>query len=101
MLGGSDDLRGFVRTASATITRRYWARAPLAGVQPAGHGALPRCGKVVPVKRDLQPTNLHYSGGLGFRFRLRSAIVTRVDFAASSEGFRIICTFSDIFSPKF
>jgi hypothetical protein len=44
---------------------------------------------------------MHYSGGLGFRFRLRSAIVTRVDFAASTEGFRIICTFSDIFSPKF
>ena len=57
-------------------------------------------GKVVTHKEDLEPTDLHYSGGLGFRFRLRSAIVTRVDFAGSTEGFRIICTFSDIFKVR-
>jgi hypothetical protein len=57
-------------------------------------------GKVVALKKDLDPTDLHYSGGLGFRFRLRSAIVTRLDFAGSTEGFRIICTFSDVFKVE-
>ena len=58
-------------------------------------------GKVVPLKRDVDPSNLHYSGGIGFRVRLRSAIITRIDFATSEEGFRMIWTFSDIFNPKF
>ena len=58
-------------------------------------------GKVVALKKDvIEPTDLHYSGGLGFRFRLRSAIVTRLDFAGSTEGFRIICTFSDVFKVE-
>jgi len=56
-------------------------------------------GKVVRLKRDLDPTDLHYSGGIGFRFRLRSAIISRIDFAASSEGPRMIWTFSDAFNP--
>jgi hypothetical protein len=37
---------------------------------------------------------------MGFRFRLRSAIISRIDFAGSSEGFRMIWTFSDAFNPK-
>jgi len=102
MLGGSDDLRGFVpyrfRDYHAAILglEHRWQAFSLLDM-----ALFVDAGKVVPLKRELQPTNMHYSGGLGFRFRLRSAIVTRVDFAASTEGFRIICTFSDIFSPKF
>ena len=57
-------------------------------------------GKVVPLKTGRQPDALHYSGGIGFRFRLGSAVVTRIDLAGSSEGFRWIWTFSDIFSRK-
>lgn len=102
MLGGSDDLRGFVpyrfrdyHAVSLGIEHRWHAFSLL------DMALFADAGKVVPLKRDLTPTNLHLSGGLGFRFRLRSAIITRVDLAASSEGFRIICTFSDIFSPKF
>jgi hypothetical protein len=58
-------------------------------------------GKVVRLRNEITPTQLHYSGGLGFRLRLRSAIVTRVDIAGSSEGLRFICTFSDIFAVRF
>jgi hypothetical protein len=58
-------------------------------------------GKVVPLKRDIDVSRLHYSGGIGFRVRLRSAIVTRIDLAGSSEGLRMIWTFSDIFHPTF
>jgi hypothetical protein len=58
--------------------------------------------KVVPLKRDVADFNgLHYSGGIGFRVRMRSAIVSRIDFAASSEGVRMSWTFSDILDPKF
>ena len=39
-------------------------------------------GKVVPLKREVDFDALHYSGGIGFRVRLRSAVVTRIDFAA-------------------
>ncbi len=102
MLGGSDDLRGFVPyrfrdyhrgvRGSSTAGRRSACWTWRSSSMPA---------KSSRSSAISSPTNMHYSGGLGFRFRLRSAIVTRVDLAASSEGFRIICTFSDIFSPKF
>ena len=101
-LGGSDDLRGFVPYRF----RDY--HSLILGLEHRWHAfslldmaLFVDAGKVVPIKRDLTPTNLHYSGGIGFRFRLRSAIVSRIDFAASTEGFRIVWTFSDIFSPKF
>ena len=98
MLGGSDELRGFVpyrfrdyHALSLGAEHRWHAFSML------DMAVFADAGKVVPHKKDLEPTDLHYSGGLGFRFRLRSAILTRVDFAGSTEGFRIICTFSDIF----
>jgi outer membrane protein assembly factor BamA len=102
VLGGSDDLRGFVPYRF----RDY--HSLLLGLEHRWHAfsfldmaLFADAGKVVPLKRDLVPDRLHASGGIGFRFRLRSAIVSRIDFAASSEGFRMIWTFSDIFSPKF
>lgn len=98
MLGGSDELRGFVpyrfrdyHALSLGAEHRWHAFSAL------DMAVFADAGKVAPLKKDLEPTDLHYSGGLGFRFRLRSAIVTRVDVAGSTEGFRIICTFSDIF----
>ena len=58
-------------------------------------------GKVVPLKRDAVDVNrLNYSGGIGFRVRARSAVVSRIDFAVSREGFRMIWTFSDIFKSR-
>ena len=57
-------------------------------------------GKVVPLKRDVHPGSLHYSGGVGFRVRLGAAVVNRIDFAGSPEGFRVAWTFSDIYGPR-
>jgi hypothetical protein len=102
MLGGNDDLRGFVpyrfrdyHSVSLGLEHRWHAFSLL------DMALFADAGKVVPLKRELTPERLHYSGGIGFRFRARSAIVTRIDFAASSEGFRMIWTFDDIFLPKF
>jgi len=101
-LGGSDDLRGFAAYRfrdyhSVTLSAEHrWHAFSFLDMSLFGDA-----GKVVPLKRDLEPSNMHYAGGLGFRVRLRSMIVTRVDLAASSEGFRMIWTFSDIFNPKF
>ena len=98
MLGGSDELRGFVpyrfrdyHALSLSAEHRWHAFSVL------DMAVFADAGKVVALKKDMVPTDLHYSGGLGFRFRLHSAIVTRVDLAGSTEGFRVICTFSDIF----
>jgi outer membrane protein assembly factor BamA len=101
MLGGSDELRGFVpyrfrdyHAFNLGAEHRWHAFSTL------DMAVFADAGKVVALKKDLDPTDLHYSGGLGFRFRLRSAIVTRLDFAGSTEGFRIICTFSDVFKVE-
>jgi outer membrane protein assembly factor BamA len=101
-LGGNDDLRGFVayrfsdyHALSLGLEHRWHAFSLL------DMALFADAGKVVPLKRDLTPTQMHFSGGLGFRFRMQSAVVSRIDFAASREGFRIIATFSDVFLPKF
>jgi outer membrane protein assembly factor BamA len=102
MLGGSDELRGFVpyrfrdsHSITMGLEHRWHAFSLL------DMALFADAGKVVPLKRELEPMRMHYSGGLGFRFRMRSAIITRVDLAASNEGFQFICTFSDIFGRRF
>jgi outer membrane protein assembly factor BamA len=99
-LGGNDDLRGFgpyrfrdYHSVSLSVEHRWYAFSFL------DMALFADAGKVVRLTRDVDPTNLHYSGGIGFRFRIRSAIVSRIDIAASSEGPRMIWTFSDAFSP--
>jgi len=99
-LGGNDELRGFgpyrfrdYHSLSLSVEHRWYAFSFL------DMALFADAGKVVRLKRDLDPTDLHYSGGIGFRFRLRSAIISRIDFAASSEGPRMIWTFSDAFNP--
>jgi outer membrane protein assembly factor BamA len=101
-LGGSDELRGFVpyrfkdyHSINLTAEHRWHAFSLL------DMALFADAGKVVPVKRDLDVSRLHYSGGIGFRLRLHSAIVSRIDLAGSSEGLRMIWTFSDIFHPNF
>jgi outer membrane protein assembly factor BamA len=102
MLGGSDELRGFVPyrfrdSHSLSLGAEHrWHAFSLVDM-----AIFADAGKVVSLKRDVEPSHLHYNAGLGFRFRLRSAIVTRVDIAGSSEGLRFICTFSDIFNRRF
>ena len=100
-LGGSDELRGFVpyrfRDAHAVSLglEHRWHAFSFLDMALFGDG-----GKVVPLKKDIDASRLHYSGGLGFRFRFRSAIISRIDLAGSSEGFRFIWTFTDVFNPK-
>jgi hypothetical protein len=78
------------RIASATLTRSCsapsiaWHVSSLLDMAAFVDG-----GKVVPLKRDVNPESLHYSGGVGFRVRTRvPAVVNRIDFAGSPEGFR-------------
>ena len=101
-LGGSDELRGFApyrfkdyHSVNLTAEHRWHAFSML------DMALFADAGKVVPLKRDIDVSHLHYGGGIGFRWRLRSAIVSRIDFAVSSDGFQWIWTFNDIFDPKF
>jgi hypothetical protein len=54
-------------------------------------------GKVIPRKAALDFSDLEFSWGLGFRTRLRDAVIMRNDFAVGRDGFRAMWTFSDIF----
>jgi outer membrane protein assembly factor BamA len=99
-LGGSGELRGFVpyrfrdyHSLTVSVEHRWYAFSFL------DMALFADAGKVVRLKRDLDPAGMHYSGGIGFRFRLRSAIISRIDFAASDEGLRMIWTFDDVFRP--
>jgi len=101
-LGGNDDLRGFggyrFRDSHALYLGAEHRWHVTSNLEMA---AFVDGGKVVPLKRDaVDPTNLNFSGGFGFRVRARSAVVSRTDFAFSREGFRIVWTFSDIYKPR-
>jgi hypothetical protein len=98
VLGGNDDLRGFGgyrfrdnHSVYVGVEHRWHAASNLE------MSAFLDAGKVVPLKRDVDVARMNYSGGIGFRVRVRSAIVSRTDFAVSREGFRIVWTFSDIY----
>jgi outer membrane protein assembly factor BamA len=100
-LGGSDELRGYVpyrfrdnHSVNIGVEHRWYAFSFL------DMALFGDAGKVVPLKRQIDTQEFHYSGGIGFRFRFRSAIVSRIDFATSSEGFRMIWTFNDGLSPN-
>jgi outer membrane protein assembly factor BamA len=101
VLGGNDDLRGFGgyrfrdnHSVYVGVEHRWHASSNLE------MSAFLDAGKVVPLKRNIDPTSMNYSAGIGFRVRVRSAIVSRTDFAVSREGFRIVWTFSDIFKTR-
>ena len=101
VLGGNDDLRGFGgyrfrdnHSVYVGVEHRWQASSILE------MSAFLDAGKVVPLKRNIDPSRMNYSGGIGFRVRVRSAIVSRTDFAVSREGFRIVWTFSDIFKTR-
>jgi hypothetical protein len=101
VLGGNDDLRGFGgyrfrdnHSVYLGVEHRWHASGNLE------MAAFVDAGKVVPLKRDIDVARMNYSGGIGFRVRVRSAIVSRTDFAISREGFRIVWTFSDIYKTR-
>ena len=96
-LGGNDDLRGFARyrftddhAVFMSVEHRWHA---FTGLDTA---LFFDAGKVTSEKKRLNLSDLKYSGGIGFRIRLLDAVVSRIDFAVSREGFRAMWTFSDI-----
>jgi len=98
-LGDSHDLRGYARfryrdNNSVALSGEYrWE------VMPGFDMALfLDAGKVFPKASDLSLNNLRYSGGFGFRFKTRDAVVMRVDTGFSREGFSLWFKFSDVYS---
>src|SRR5215510_14930064 len=97
-LGGNDDLRGFERyryydnhSIFFSVEHRWYV---FRGLDMA---VFADAGKVIPRKASLNVSDLKASGGVGFRTRLRDAVVMRTDFAWGPDGFRAMWTFSDIF----
>ena len=97
-LGGNDDLRGYQRyrlyadnSFIATIEHRWHS---FAGMDVA---AFFDAGKVAEHADLLYRTNLRMNVGLGFRFRVKNAVIMRIDQAYGKEGYRFMWTFSDIF----
>lgn len=97
-LGGNDSLRGFARY------RFYDNNLILASVEHRWHAfsgldmaLFVDAGKVTRREADIDFSDLDYSGGIGFRFKVRDAVIMRIDFAGSREGLRFMWTFSDIF----
>jgi outer membrane protein assembly factor BamA len=100
-LGGNNDLRSFARyrfyddhAIYLGIEHRWFA---FTGLDTA---IFLDAGKVTPQKADINLSGLKTSGGIGFRFRVADAVVSRIDFAAGREGFRWMWTFNDIFKPR-
>ncbi len=100
-LGGNDNLRGFARY------RFYDNQSLYFNVEHRWHAssALDMAifvdgGKVAPDLADIDFSDIEWSAGIGFRFKLRGAYFMRIDFAGGREGFRFMWTFSDIFKGR-
>lgn len=101
-LGGNFELRGFGpyrfhdnNAFMASIEHRWYA---FTGLEMA---IFMDAGKTVSEKGHMDFSGLNYSGGIGFRARLRSAVVLRFDVAGSREGVRMIWSMSDISRRRF
>jgi outer membrane protein assembly factor BamA len=97
-LGGNNDLRGFARyryhdnhSVFASVEHRWYV---FRGLDMA---VFADAGKVIPRKADFTFSDLEVSWGVGFRTRMRDAVIMRTDFAFGRDGFRWMWTFSDIF----
>lgn len=97
-VGGNNNLRSFSRfryydnhMVFMSVEHRWYVFRGL------DMTAFVDAGKVIPRKADLDFSELEVSWGLGFRMRLRDAVIMRTDFAVGRDGFRMIWTFSDIF----
>ena len=98
-VGGNDDLRSFARyryhDSNAVFVSAEHRWYVFRGLDMA---VFADAGKVIPRKADLDLSDLEWSGGVGFRTRLRDLVIMRTDFAFGRDGFRMIWTFSDIFT---
>jgi outer membrane protein assembly factor BamA len=96
-LGGNEFLRGFARyrfydqNALLAVAEHRWH------LFSRGYAALFfEMGKVAAKASQINFHNLEYSGGIGFRFTMRDAVVMRIDNAVSREGYRLMWTFSNM-----
>jgi outer membrane protein assembly factor BamA len=101
-LGGNNDLRGFARyryydnhSVLMSVEHRWYV---FRGLDMA---VFADAGKVIPRKAAIDFSNLEVSWGLGFRTRVRDAVIMRTDFAVGRDGFRWMWTFSDIFKMNY
>jgi outer membrane protein assembly factor BamA len=97
-LGGNNNLRSFARyryydnhSVLVSIEHRWYVFRGLDMAMFAD------AGKVIPRKAAIGFSDVEVSWGLGFRTRVRDAVIMRTDFAVGRDGFRWMWTFSDIF----
>ncbi len=100
-LGGNDDLRSFARYRYyddnyliVNVEHRWYAFTALDVALFADAGT------VAHERRDIDFSDMRYSGGIGFRVRMQNSVVMRIDFAYGNEGARFMWTFSDIFKIR-
>jgi len=98
ILGGSDDLRGFLPfrfydNNSLLLNAEYrWHVASVLDMALFADG-----GKVFPRRGELNFSHLQGDGGIGFRFNIKGTQFLRLDIAGSHEGFQFWFKFNDIF----
>lgn len=98
IVGGSEDLRGFLPfrfydNNSLVLNAEYrWHVMSIMDMALFGDG-----GKVFPRRGQLNFSNLQGDAGIGFRFNLQGRPFLRIDVAGSHEGFQVWFKFNDIF----
>ncbi len=105
-LGGNDNLRGFdtqrftdnIRFFSNTELRYFLSSMRLYKQYLEWHGVLfADTGRVWPSLGLVEPTNVHLTGGAGFRLYWNSDFVIRLDFGRSSEQSNLRIKLRNIF----
>jgi Omp85 superfamily domain len=100
-LGGNSRLRGFnnYRFTDATsilaVAEHRWYVA-----QPIDLAIFGETGKVAPLNTQLNFEDLKWSAGLSVRLHLFKTFFMRWDHAFSTEGYRMIFSFSDVFGRE-
>jgi outer membrane protein assembly factor BamA len=98
IIGGSEDLRGFLPfrfydNNSLVLNAEYrWHVMTILDMALFADG-----GKVFSRRGELNFSHLQTDGGIGFRFNFQGRPFLRLDLARSREGFQIGLKFNDIF----
>jgi len=98
-LGGGDELRGFregrfTDRNSLLLTAEYRWEA----WHPLDMALFVDAGKVAPERSDLNFKDLEVTYGVGFRFHSSDAMVVRLDFGFSDEGFIFFLRYTNVFN---
>lgn len=97
-LGGPDDVRGFARfryhDANATVLNAEYRWEVSSALDMA---MFADAGNVFARPGLIGFRDMKTAAGLGFRVKTRDSVVLRMDAGASTEGFRLWVTFSNIF----